>query len=533
MTVNSTELRQGLEESVATPTANLARRARADPHRPQFHFLPPAGWLNDPNGVSQRDGVFHLFYQYNPDAPVHDRIQWGHATSLDLVTWTHQPIALVPDDDGGPDMDGCWSGVLVDDDGTPTLLYSGRNSANRFEVGCLATGSDDLRTWSKYPQNPVVTAPEDLDLVAFRDHCVWRENGTWRQLVGAGIRDVGGTALLFESDDLRRWRYVGPLAIGDLHGADQLGGKPGAATWTGAMWECIDLFRVDADGTSSPPGARDQPTGTDVLVFSAWDDDTFHSLYYIGEYEGDTFTPDSLHRLDLGERAFYAPQSFTDEAGRRLVFGWIQEERPESESIAAGWSGVMSLPRVATWHGGALDFAPAPEVAALRTEHIAIINGKAPVALTPHDRIDGPNGQQLDLELDLRLPAWAEADLTVLSNETERTVIRVGRAGFDVGHLTLDRSAGSLNSAVRSTGRAGSFPIGDDGRVRLRVLIDHSVLEVFANGQPLTARIYPTRPEEAVRTNLSVLENSTVPTDAVVIERFEAWRMRSMRSAAS
>jgi beta-fructofuranosidase len=527
MTLNSTDARPDTQNSVAT---DLVRLARADPHRPQFHFLPPAGWLNDPNGVSQRDGVYHLFYQYNPDAPVHHRIQWGHATSLDLITWTHQPIALIPDDDG-PDMDGCWSGVLVDDDGAPALLYSGRNAANTFEVGCLATGSDDLQTWSKYAQNPVVTAPADLDLVAFRDHCVWREDGTWRQLVGAGIRDVGGTALLFESDDLRQWRYIGPLAIGDLRGADGLGGKPGTATWTGAMWECIDLFRVNADGTSSAPGAPDQPAGSDVLVFSAWDDDTFHTLYYTGRYNADTFTPESLHRLDLGERAFYAPQSFTDNAGRRIVFGWIQEERPESESIAAGWSGVMSLPRVATWHAGAVDFTPAPEVAALRTEHISVVNECSPVELAPAVRLDGPSGQQLDLEIDLRLPPGVEADLTVLCSETERTVIRVGRTGIDVGHLTLDRAAGSLNPAVRSSGRDGTFPMGIDDLVRLRVLIDHSVLEIFANGQPLTARIYPNRPEEAIHTSISAASTSG-PDSSVVVERFEAWRMRSIWSPA-
>jgi beta-fructofuranosidase len=528
MILNSTDARQDTPVPVAT---DLVRLARADPHRPQFHFLPPAGWLNDPNGVSQRDGVYHLFYQCNPDAPVHHRIQWGHATSLDLITWTHQPIALVPDDDG-PDKDGCWSGVLVDDDGAPALLYSGRNSANGFEVGCLATGSDDLRTWSKYAHNPVITAPPDLDLVAFRDHCVWREDGTWRQIVGAGIRDIGGTALLFESDNLRQWRYVGPLAIGDLRGADGLGGKPGTATWTGAMWECIDLFRVGADGTSSAPGARDQPTGTDVLVFSAWDDDTFHTLYYTGRYKKDTFTPESLHRLDLGERAFYAPQSFSDESGRRIVFGWIQEERPENDSIAAGWSGVMSLPRVASWRGGAIEFAPAPEVAALRTEHISVVDPHSSVELTPRDRLVGPSGQQLDLEIDLRILPGAQADLTILSSETERTVIRVGRSGIDVGHVTLDRSASSLNTAVRSSGRDGSFPIGVDDLVRLRVLIDHSVLEIFTNGQPLTARIYPTRPGDAVRTGISVA-NTTGPDSWVVVKRFEAWHMRSIWSPAT
>lgn len=104
----------------------LAERAVLDPHRPRFHFTAPGGWLNDPNGLTHRDGVYHLFYQYNPLAAAHHRIHWGHATSHDLVTWTDEPVALVPGAEG-PDRDGCWSGVFVDDGGTPTLVYSGRH----------------------------------------------------------------------------------------------------------------------------------------------------------------------------------------------------------------------------------------------------------------------------------------------------------------------------------------------------------------------------------------------------------------------
>ena len=76
------------------PRDELVARAEADPLRPRFHFVSPAGWLNDPNGVSQWNGVYHLFYQYNPEGAFHHRIQWGHATSTDLITWTDQPIAL-------------------------------------------------------------------------------------------------------------------------------------------------------------------------------------------------------------------------------------------------------------------------------------------------------------------------------------------------------------------------------------------------------------------------------------------------------
>jgi beta-fructofuranosidase len=520
----------GTDTNRAAPTGpDLVHMAEADPHRPQFHFVSPAGWLNDPNGVGQWDGVYHLFYQYNPSAPVHQRIHWGHATSRDLITWTDQPIALAPDS-SGPDADGCWSGVLIDDDRSPSLLYSGHRDGNDLQVGCLATGSDDLTIWTKHPQNPVVTAPPELNLVAFRDHCVWRENGSWRQLVGSGIRGLGGAALLFESEDLRRWRYVGPLAVGDIRGAGQLGGEPGTVTWTGAVWECIDLFRLGADGTSTAPGAPGASSGTDVLVFSAWDQDTFHTLCYTGTYDGDHFTPESLHRFDLGERVFYAPQSFRDDTGRRIVFGWIQEERPESECIAVGWSGAMSLPRIATWRAGAVHFEPAPEVAALRTEHCGIVDEHSPMVLSPGDYLDGPSGPQLDLDFRLRVPPGAQVHVTVLASQAERTVIKIRRTATDsLGQLSLDRSVASSNPQIRSAGREGSFPIGTDDRVHLRILIDRSVLEIFANGQPLTARVYPTRPEDAVGTTISTpsIEGLTEP---IVIERFDAWGMRSIWS---
>lgn len=499
----------GLIHPLSTiPPGELVARAEADPLRPRFHFVSPAGWLNDPNGVSQWNGTYHLFYQYNPEGAFHHRIQWGHATSTDLITWTDQPVALEPS--AGPDADGCWSGVLVNDDGTPTVVYSGRLEGR--ELPCVAVGSQDLRTWTKVPENPVIAAPPvGVDITAYRDHCVWREGTKWRQLVGSGIRGRGGTAFLYESSDLRSWDYIGPLFIGD---ASQ--GDPADTDWTGTMWECVDLFRAGPGELGSAP-FEGVP---DVLVFSAWDDgDTRHPLYWTGRYAGDTFEPAALHRLDFGGRFFYAPQSFQDEAGRRIMFGWMQEGRSDAAMVEAGWSGVMSLPRLATLaDDGSLEFAPVPAVEKLRRNHRSVPAQVLAAAGTPLNT--GVSGNQLDLELDVQLTPGAVLRLGVLgsSDTAEETVIELSCAadGEHTGTLRLDRTRSSLAPGVDVENKSGPLPM-PGGRVRLRVLVDRSAVEIFANGKPLTARVYPTLGGE--RVSLAALEGT------VRLLSFDAWTM--------
>ena len=237
-------------------------------HRPRYHFLPPSGWMNDPNGLIQWEGRYHLFYQYSPefgDVPDSHRAatlkHWGHAVSDDLVHWEHWPVALTPTP-GGPDKDGCYSGCAVDNNGVPTLVYTGVFP----QCACIATSTDGLVTWTKHPANPVVAAPPDgLAVPGFRDHSVWRndepglhdpmeiggadlassEDDGWHQVIGSGVRGVGGTALHYTSPDLIRWRYRGQLFTGD-------------AELTGAMWECPDFFPLDEQHVlmvSAHPGA--------------------------------------------------------------------------------------------------------------------------------------------------------------------------------------------------------------------------------------------------------------------------------------
>src|ERR1043165_6462585 len=140
---------------VSAPAALAPRNLLAgDRHRPQYHFLPPSNWMNDPNGLIQWKGQYHLFYQYNPHAPVWGSIHWGHAVSPDLVHWRDLPIALAPTP-GTPDEYGVFSGCAVDAGGVATVVYTGVRKPPglaRVERPCLATSKDDdLVNWVKHP----------------------------------------------------------------------------------------------------------------------------------------------------------------------------------------------------------------------------------------------------------------------------------------------------------------------------------------------------------------------------------------------
>lgn len=442
----------------------------SDRLRPAYHFLPPANWMNDPNGLIHWRGRYHLFYQYNPNGPFWGDMHWGHAASANLVDWEHLPIALAPTP-GAADEDGCWSGCAIDDDGVPTLIYSG-NRAGRQRT-CLAVSHDDLLTWRKLPVNPVVAeTPPGLDLVCFRDPYVWREQGMWYQAVGAGIRGVGGAALLYRSEDLRRWEYLHPLCVGDLARDDPL--------WTGGVWECPSFF----------------PLGdAHVLLVSVWHEERlYYSAAMVGTYADLRFTPETFQKLDWGDQHFYAPQTLLDDQGRRLVWGWAQEGRSLDAQRSAGWAGVLSLPRVLTLGADRrVRSSPAPELRALRgayTRHALA----APDPST-RDALPGLHGDALELRAEFEPGAAAQVGLALrrAPDGSEETAIYYDARRRQV---VIDRSRSSLAESAHRDVQAAPCAPDERGRVVLQIFLDRSVVEIFTpDGSCLTSRIYPTRPD--------------------------------------
>ena len=132
----------------------LRQEMSGDRQRPSFHFIAPSNWMNDPHGLVKWQGQYHLFYQYNPHGPFHGSIHWGHAVSDDLVHWRDLAIALAPEP-GGYDQDGCWTGCFVNDNGLPTIFYT----AAFPQSVAAAVSHDDLQTWEKIPENPLIPGP--------------------------------------------------------------------------------------------------------------------------------------------------------------------------------------------------------------------------------------------------------------------------------------------------------------------------------------------------------------------------------------
>ncbi|MBU2666388.1 glycoside hydrolase family 32 protein [Actinoplanes bogorensis] len=293
-----------------------------DPAFPRFHGRPDRGWVNDPNGCSYFDGRYHVFFQHNPDEPVHDRITWGHMSSADLVSWRSEPIALVPRA-GELDAYGCWTGCVVDDGGVPTAVYSAVADESHRAAVLLARGSSGRWEQSSTPVVP------PLDRV--RDPFVFTVDGHRYAIQGG--RDL----LLYGCDDLTSWEPLGTLL--DAH--------PLAPA---EIWECPNLIRF---------GDRW------VLLVSLWNDGELTGVrYLVGDltWPGPRFRPVTGGLVDRGP-AFYAPQVLAMD-DRVLMWAWSWElGRDPAEH---GWAGCLTYARELTLAGDVLISRPARELDGLR-----------------------------------------------------------------------------------------------------------------------------------------------------------------------
>jgi beta-fructofuranosidase len=457
-----------------------------DRHRPRYHLMPPSLWLNDPNGPLQFRGRYHLFYQYAPVISNMGTKYWGHAVSTDLVHWKNLGIAIAPIPDG-PDKNGCWSGSAVVVDGIPTIVYTGATWSAESEraerakgiiperqmVAVAADPNDpNLTNWIKIPENPVLKAPpEGMKVTGWRDPALWKEGDTWYMIIGSGEAGKGGMALLYSSKDIKHWTYLHPFAVAKPE-LNQNHTRPG-----GSMWECPDFFLID---------------GKPMLMVARG------NSYLTGTYANLRFEQEG--RVDYGSAA-YAQKTMEDEKGRRLWWAWLREKRSSEAQVAAGWAGVMSLPKLLTLRkDGLLGVEPVPELRLLRRSQKKL----------PGQRVQ-PNGPLLlkdvasdcaEIELEIELGDARQAGLRVraAADGSEQTLIGYDR---DAQELFSDTTVSSKDSATEGGQgvrafrgiERGKLALANQEPLRLRVYLDASVIEIFANSRAsISDRVYPMNP---------------------------------------
>lgn len=457
-------MKNQLNQAQQALEANISKRGNT--FYPQFHLSPPAGWMNDPNGLIYHNGLYHAFYQHHPFDENWGPMHWGHATSPDMVHWSNQPIALAPGDEW--DVDGCFSGSAVDDNGVLSLIYTGHiwldgagNDRAIRQVQCLATSQDGIH----FEKQGVILNPPP-GVMHFRDPKVWQQDGEWWMIIGARDIDDRGQVLLYRGTSLREWRLDRVLAQAEPE--------------MGYMWECPDFFPLGEEHLLmfSPQGI--QPDG--------WENrNLFQSGYIRGTWQPDhEFTPQhAFVEMDRGHD-YYAPQSFVAADGRRIVMAWMDMWESPMPGKQEGWAGSLTLPRELSINSqGQLLQNPIAELASLRSEHYTV----TPCWLDSDSEQQSIMDKADTVELEL---SWDCA-----ASNAQRYGVKLGRGMTLYVDSAERRLILSRHCADEALNSERSVAIDTQKELKLRLFIDRSSVEVFINqGEAcMTSRLYP-QPEE-------------------------------------
>jgi len=443
-----------------------------DPYRPGYHFVIPEGigMPFDGNGAIFWKGRYHLFYIFQ-DYRGHN---WGHASSTDLLHWRHHPTGLTK---------GMFSGnCFINKEGIPTMCYHEVGLGNSMAVAL----DDELNYWDKPATNPITPKTKEGDehygKYSSWDPYGWLEGDTYYAIFGGSRPGIAKSPALGGP-----WEYVGDLFAHAVEGVS-----------INEDVSCADLFKI---------GDKHM-----LLCIS-------HSLgcrYYLGEWKKEQFYPEFHERMSWIDNAYFAPESLLDDKGRRIMWAWIFDDRSGEVREKSGWSGTLGLPRV-LWLGddGMLRMAPPEEIKMLRynEKNVRNLTVKADTEMT----LKNISGNSIEISLEMTAEKAKQFGVKVCMSPEgqEQTLIY-----YDAQEkkLAIDTRKSSLGDGRKGI-EAGPLDLKASEPLNLRIFIDKSVIEVFANDkQAVARRIYPTRKDSL---GVSLFSNG----GPVKVRNLKVWEM--------
>lgn len=460
-----------------TDTFDISNREK---YRPAYHHTPLYGWMNDPNGMFYKDGVWHLYYQWNPYGSKWQNMTWGHSSSTDLVNWNHHPAAIEANGLGA-----VFSGSSVVD--TENTAGFGKNavvalytSADLSQIQSIAHSVDHGHTFEIYPGNPVIT----LESEARDPNMFWdTANNRW---VLSLAHALDHEMLFFTSPDLKNWTLQS--AFGKGKGAQD------------GVWECPDLFKLKVDGTDEEKW---------VLVCNINPGGPFGgsaTQYFVGDFDGTTFKADTdadgnipTKWMDYG-KDHYATVSWSGAPdNRRTLIGWMSNWQYAAEVPTLQYRSANTLPREAGLFKNAdgqiyMSSAPSPELVNLRDKEIVKVNNKSAGRKKRVFSLPVSNDGVCEILLDLDCRRADSVDIRIANNADESVTLRYNSSDHS---LSFDRRHSGIVDFSQDFPAVTVAPtFENDKKISLRIFIDKSSMEVFGNNGKfvMTNLVFPTMP---------------------------------------
>lgn len=459
--------------------SNTFDTANREKYRPAYHHTPLYGWMNDPNGMVYKDGVWHLCYQWNPFGSKWQNMTWGHSSSRDLIHWEHHEPTLLPDGLGtifsGSSAVDVANSAGFGKDAVVTLYTSAATS----QIQSLAYSTDGGYKFSTYEGNPVLPFESEA-----RDPNMWWNNETkqWTLVLAHALEHE---MLIFTSPDLKQWTLQSSFGKG-------LGAQDG-------VWECPDLFELPVANTNVKKW---------VLLCNINPGGPFGgsaTQYFVGDFDGKTFKVDvdaegnvPTKWMDFG-KDHYATVSWSDAPdGRRTVIGWMSNWQYAPEVPTIQFRSANTLPReMGLFEDNGqyyVSSTPSPELTALRGDltHQA---KRVSVSNQPHN-ITLPRENdgicEILMEVDAR---GADSLVMTFSNKAKEEVKLIYHVYKS--ELSFDRTRSGLVDFSQDFPAVTVAPtFSSKGKVKLRLFIDRSSMELFEqDGRfAMTNLVFPTSP---------------------------------------